>query len=191
MEQIVNDLLDNNITKLVLCDSINYNEETDKLASAIFKNTSLVHIEFSGVQTYHTKLFMSLHNKKLTYLSLHINFDDYCADELSNFLLTNTTLVTLNLGCNRMNVNCCYALANFLSTNTSLINLHLGGNCVNDKCAIILANALLKNTSLKLLEYQANCIGSQGSIALANALLVNNTLSRVRGGGSRAPKKGK
>jgi len=74
---------------------------------------------------------------------------------LAEALKTNTKLIPLDLGCNKISDEGTKALAEALKTNTTLTTLHLGYNEISDEGAKILAEVLRTNTTITALKLDA------------------------------------
>lgn len=95
---------------------------------------------------------------------------------LSKCLLSNRSLVDLNLSSNDINYSQFNYFEEGLSLSKYLKKLNLSLNKLGDGGAILLGHCLSKNHSLTHLDVQGNLISSTGSIAIANGLLTNKSL---------------
>jgi Ran GTPase-activating protein (RanGAP) involved in mRNA processing and transport len=103
--------------------------------------------------------------------------NNWIGDEGLKALVQNTSLTTLDLGCNQ--IKDVRPLAKALLQNTTLTIINLKKNRVGCRGAKHLARALYKNTTLRYLNLDGCYIQDQGTIALAKALHVNTTLRKL------------
>lgn len=82
------------------------------------------------------------------------------AIEIADALITNTTLIELDIGGNNIGIIGAIVIANALEKNKTLMDLYLYKNSITDDGAIALADALEYNTSLNLLDITENTISN-------------------------------
>ena len=106
----------------------------------------------------------------------YTQFDANCIDALADMLLTNTTLQSLSLNDNNLNLNddTLTKLISNIAANTTLKKLELVNCNIDLHDAQPIANLLLINHSLKVLDLGCNDISSLQSIT--NALSSNTSL---------------
>ncbi|RIB24037.1 hypothetical protein C2G38_2169644 [Gigaspora rosea] len=97
--------------------------------------------------------------------------------ELTKTLYKNTTLTSLNLGCNNLGSEGGKTLAVALCKNNTLEILNLWNNNLGVEGGKTLADVLCENTTLTSLDLYDNNLESEGIRALANALFKNTTLT--------------
>ena len=153
-----------------------------ELAQLFGKSLKLVDLYApSFFQPLFRALFLALRvNTSLSSLNLRCNsIDVEGASSLSEALRVNTSLTSLNLGNNYI----CAEGANFLSealrVNTSLTSLDLASNSIHAEEAHSLSEALKVNTSLTSLSLHGNSIGADGAHFLSEALRVNTSLTSL------------
>lgn len=104
------------------------------------------------------------------------NVLDHGAHLLSQALILNETLITLNLECNNIGIRGAEAIASYLilkngrSNSSSLKALGMAYNMIGDDGAIAFAEALLANYSLEHFTLRANAIGPPGLKAILSAV---------------------
>ena len=104
---------------------------------------------------------------------------DEGAGRLADALATNSSLTTLNLGCNEIGDKGAGRLGEVLTTNSTLTTLDLSSNQVGDEGAGRLAEALPSNSTLTTLDLSWNQLGDEGAGWLAEALATNSSLIEV------------
>lgn len=121
----------------------------------------------------------------LTQGSFNVNerdkIDVEVAECLSNALINNTSLLSLDLSWNGIGDRGAECIARALLKNKTLLKLNLRGNQIGDKGAECLSNALSNNNSLISLDLSSNGnvlhgFGTKGFEHLARTLLKNTTL---------------
>jgi hypothetical protein len=151
---------------------------------------------------------LTVSDPSLTNLCLNVRrLDEAMSHELSQALLQNSTLLTLNttsafasnpsafhlfakqglvdqkslqvlhLSYNRLEI--VSELGRVLASDTTLQSLHLDHNLIEFTSVIALTKGLAKNASLTALHLNSNRISDQGCLALADALRSNTTLQRL------------
>ncbi|CAF1259758.1 unnamed protein product [Rotaria sp. Silwood1] len=103
--------------------------------------------------------------------------DDQGAQYLADVLKQNKTLISLYLHKNQISNYGVRFLADALIQNKTLTTLDLSHNNINDEGIQYLANMLQKNSKLTTLHLSQNQIGDKGIQYLANALQQNRTLN--------------
>ena len=103
---------------------------------------------------------------------------------MAEALCRNSTMVSLNLECNKIGVSGAEALASYLISQSnkgipSLRSLRLSYNCIGNEGAISLADAISRSTTLLDLSLKNNQIGVTGLVAIGNSLFQNNTLEAI------------
>lgn len=98
---------------------------------------------------------------------------------LAEALAENTSAVSLNLSCNRIEAVGAEYLAEALATNCTLTSLNLRGNNIGPKGAGHLAMALERNSGLKTLNLGGNGIGGAGAASIAAALRTNSSVESI------------
>ncbi|CAE7783032.1 Nlrc3 [Symbiodinium sp. CCMP2456] len=96
---------------------------------------------------------------------------------VSDMLMTNVALMSLNLDGNHVEDTGAAAIAEALRVNGTVTHLSLAENDLGDAGAVALAKALEVNTSVTHVSLKGNSIGDEGAEALANALRANTTLT--------------
>lgn len=97
--------------------------------------------------------------------------------DIANWLYHNKTLQTLLIGSNDCDSTGAVAIASLLRFNHTLKHVHMGGNQVGDAGAEAIAKELQQsNRSLETLHLDWNHISDQGGIALGEALMHNSSL---------------
>lgn len=109
---------------------------------------------------------------------------DLGAKLLAQALCRSSTMVSLNLECNKIGVAGAEALASYLIYQAdkgapSLRSLRLSYNCIGDEGAISLAEAVSKSPTLLDLSLKNNDIRVAGLTAIGNSLFQNNTLESL------------
>jgi Ran GTPase-activating protein (RanGAP) involved in mRNA processing and transport len=101
------------------------------------------------------------------------------AKRIAMELSTNTTLIYLNLGDNRIGDAGAVALARALATNKSLKDLRLFRNCITDLGMATLARSLVQNSSLAKLNVNSNKFTAEAVWELGVALKENKGLMEL------------
>ena len=91
----------------------------------------------------------------------------------------NSTLICLNLDCNKLGDKGTSILASILENNNSLRSLHLNDNEISESGVVDLSQMLCVNKTLTHVELSSNSIGDDGVAALCNALKVNKSLRSI------------
>lgn len=164
---ITNALISNNILKIF---NINDNNLviSKKSLSFLNKNNSITElylggnrIEKNGITFIANNLKQNMNLKKLHLYSINDTIMGYNgAIEIADALITNTTLIELDIGGNNIGIIGAIVIANALEKNKTLMDLYLYKNSITDDGAIALADALEYNTSLNLLDITENTISN-------------------------------
>ena len=153
-----------------------------ELAQLFGKSLKLV--DFDASEFFHPlfrALFLALRvNTSLTSLNLRFNsIDVKGASSLSEALRVNTSLTSLRLGENSIGSEGANFLSEALRANTSLTSLDLGQNFICAEGANFLSEALRVNTSLTSLDLAGNSIHAEGAHSLSEVLKVNTSLTSL------------
>ena len=153
-----------------------------ELAQLFGKSLKLVDLYApSFFQPLFRALFLALRvNTSLSSLNLRCNsIDVEGASSLSEALRVNTSVTSLDLPMNSIGAEGANFLSEALRVNTSLTSLDLGNNYICAEGANFLSEALRVNTSLTSLDLASNSIHAEGAHSLSEALKVNTSLTSL------------
>jgi len=181
--QLIDNVLTTNtqITSLsIMGHNMQEKEGDSKIINMLSHINSIQKLHISSL-TYYIPISNLLNIESLTELSLT---ECYIPDisELSNRLMTNTTLTYLSLKRNFLHNNDCINLAEMLRKNSTLTNLNLSDNNIDDFTPIL--KSLLFNSSLVSLDISegvnSRLIKSCESKEVYYSLINNNTLNQLK-----------
>jgi Ran GTPase-activating protein (RanGAP) involved in mRNA processing and transport len=119
-------------------------------------------------------------NKTVTTLDLSNNLiTDKGALYLASAMVERDLVRVLVLAGNKLAYNSAEIFAELLQRSKSLAVLDLSGNKIDDKACVVLAEALKSNKTLQECNLSHNKLSENAGIALAEALTYNTTLQRL------------
>jgi len=98
---------------------------------------------------------------------------------LATVLKSNSTLLTLTLGKNKIEDVGMSVLASALKENSTLTTLSLWGNVIGDVGAAAIGESLMVNLGMTSVYLHENNIGDNGAVAIAEGLKKNLTLTKL------------
>ena len=97
---------------------------------------------------------------------------------LTEALQLNTSLMSLDLSSNRLNINTLQPIMELMKTNDTITQLSLANNCLTAGVSII-TSMLLNNTHLTSLDLMSCEITDSDALKLSNALMHSNHLKTL------------
>eukprot|EP01012_Entosiphon_sulcatum_P026432 TRINITY_DN31885_c0_g1_i1.p1 TRINITY_DN31885_c0_g1~~TRINITY_DN31885_c0_g1_i1.p1 ORF type:complete len:394 (-),score=61.01 TRINITY_DN31885_c0_g1_i1:8-1189(-) len=110
----------------------------------------------------------------------HVNLSRNWLQSIDGVVGFPRSIVSLNLGVNRLNIPCAGKIARFLQQeDCSLRLLYLGHNLIGNDGVCVISDALTRNTTLQMLDVSENMITASGVVYLGSMLCTNTTLRRL------------